>query len=169
MGFLDESSPQTTAYTVRLWSFYKPEIIKDTSKYRANIFGFYSINGKSPVDFQDHSRKENVVSFLKKIREQTPRKKIIIIPDNLKAHHSNIVMETALPLNRRLIFLPTYSQDLNPIEFIWKSIRRVISTTFMDSEEKLRGKIEESFLELSSRLTFSKTWTRKFLDKSIIV
>jgi hypothetical protein len=39
----------------------------------------------------------------------------------------------------------------------------------MDSEEKLRGKIEESFLQLSERLTFAKSWARKFLDKSIIV
>ncbi len=63
-GFLDESAPQATANTVRLWSFRKPEIIRDTSKYRANTFGFYSLNGKSVVDFQDHSRKENVIAFI---------------------------------------------------------------------------------------------------------
>ena len=40
IGFFDETAPQTTANTVRLWSFRKPEIIKDTSKYRANTFGF---------------------------------------------------------------------------------------------------------------------------------
>ena len=51
IGFLDESAPQTTANTVRLWSFSKPEIIKDTSKYRANTFGFYAINGNSLVNF----------------------------------------------------------------------------------------------------------------------
>ncbi|MFG1450562.1 MAG: hypothetical protein AAE983_08005 [Thermoplasmataceae archaeon] len=73
--FLNESSPQTTAYTVRLWSFHKPVIIKDTSKYRANTFGFHSINGKSAVDFQVHSKKENAVRFLKKIWENNPGKK----------------------------------------------------------------------------------------------
>ena len=166
--FLNESSPQTTAYTVRLWSFHKPVIIKDTSKYRANTFGFHSINGKSAVDFQVHSKKENAVRFLKKIWENNPGKKITII-DNLRSHHSNIVMETALLMNIRLIFLPPYSPDLNPLEFIWKSIRRVISTTFIDSEEKLRAKIDESFQELSGRLTFSKSWAKKFLEKSIIV
>ena len=34
IGFLDESAPQTTANTVMLWSFSKPELIKDTSKMR---------------------------------------------------------------------------------------------------------------------------------------
>ena len=79
IGFFDESAPRTTANTVRLWSFYKLEIVKDTSKYRANTFGFYSLNGNSVVDFQNHSRKENVVSFLRKIREQNPGKTIMII------------------------------------------------------------------------------------------
>ncbi|MFG1450561.1 MAG: transposase [Thermoplasmataceae archaeon] len=78
-------------------------------------------------------------------------------------------METALLMNIRLIFLPPYSPDLNPLEFIWKSIRRVISTTFIDSEEKLRAKIDESFQELSGRLTFAKSLAKKFLEKSIIV
>ena len=63
IGFFDESAPQTTANTIRVWSFRKPVIIKDTSKYRANTFGFYSLNGRSVVDFQDHSRKENIIFY----------------------------------------------------------------------------------------------------------
>ena len=34
IGFLDETAPQTTANTIMLWSFNKPEIVKDTSKTR---------------------------------------------------------------------------------------------------------------------------------------
>ena len=68
IGFPDEYSPQTTANTVRLWAFSKLEITRDTSKYRANTFGFYAINGNSVIDFQDHSRKKNVISFISGIR-----------------------------------------------------------------------------------------------------
>ncbi len=32
IGFFDVSTPQTTANAVRLWSFRKPDVIKDTSK-----------------------------------------------------------------------------------------------------------------------------------------
>jgi hypothetical protein len=45
IGFLDESSPQTTANTVRLWSFTKPVMFKNTTKLRANSFGLYALNG----------------------------------------------------------------------------------------------------------------------------
>jgi len=53
IGFLDEASPQTTDNKQRFWSFDKPRIIKNTTKYRANTFGFYSLNGLSVVDFKD--------------------------------------------------------------------------------------------------------------------
>ncbi|MDR6223032.1 hypothetical protein J2750_001494 [Methanococcoides alaskense] len=68
MGFLDESSPQTTANTQRLWSFNKPKISKNTTRIKVNAFGFYSINGNSVIDFKEHSKKEDVCEFLKDIK-----------------------------------------------------------------------------------------------------
>ena len=32
-----------------------------------------------------------------------------------------------------LVYLPPYSPDLNPIEFIWKSIKRTISIAFVEN------------------------------------
>jgi hypothetical protein len=42
----------------RFWSFGKPQIVKNTSRYRANTFGFYPINGKEVVEFMEHSTAE---------------------------------------------------------------------------------------------------------------
>ena len=83
MGFLDESSPQTTANTVRMWSFRKPEKIKNTAKYRANTWGFYTINGNSVIRFYENSRKEDVCSFLETIRACNPRKAIVLVLKNI--------------------------------------------------------------------------------------
>jgi len=33
-------------------------------------------------------------------------------------------------LGIEIVFLPPYSLELNPIEYIWRSTKRVISTTF---------------------------------------
>lgn len=46
----------------------------------------------------------------------------------------------------RLIFLHPYSPDLNPIEFILKSVKRVVPIAIMDSEDNLKERIKESFL-----------------------
>lgn len=109
-----------------MWCFGRPEISKNTTKMKANTFGFYPINGKPVVDFKDHSKKEDVCDFLHSIRENNPNGEIILVLDNFSSHHAAVTKEAASDLSIRLVFLPPYSTDLNPIEFIWKSIKRVI-------------------------------------------
>lgn len=55
-GFLDEASPQTNANTVRRWSFGRPEMRKNTTRFKANAFGFYALNGRSVIEFMPRSR-----------------------------------------------------------------------------------------------------------------
>ena len=50
---MDQSSPQTTSNTVRMWSFFRPTIVKDTKKYKSNTFGFYAVKGNSVIDFPE--------------------------------------------------------------------------------------------------------------------
>ena len=121
------------------------------------------------MNFQIRSRKENVTYFITTIRDKNPEKRIVIILDNFISHHSRIVLETAELLNIKLIFRSPYSFYLNPIEFNWKSARRVLSVEAIDSEEKLKDTIKKSFLKLSGRLTFAKRRTEKILNKSIMV
>jgi len=58
---------QTTSNTQRCWYFEKSRMIKNTSKMKANTFGFYSINGNSTVDFKENSKTGAVCEFLHKI------------------------------------------------------------------------------------------------------
>jgi putative transposase len=77
VGFLDESSPQTTANTQRLLSFQKPAIFKNTTKYKTNAFGFSALNGVPVIDFKDHSKKDDVCEFFREIRFHNPNKDIV--------------------------------------------------------------------------------------------
>ncbi len=67
----------------------------------------------------------------------------------------------------RSLFLPPYSPDLNPIEFIWKSIKRIVSTAAINSEYDLKRIISNGFNHLSKSLGFAKSWINKFLNNSI--
>jgi len=55
---------------VRLWSFFKPEKVKNTKTYKVNSFGFYSINGRSIINFKDNSKVEDFQEFLLKTRKR---------------------------------------------------------------------------------------------------
>ena len=65
IGFLDETSPQTIANTQRFWSFGHPTLIKNTTKFRANTFGFYPLNGCPVLEFHEHSKQEDVCDLNK--------------------------------------------------------------------------------------------------------
>ena len=168
VGFIDEASPQTTANTQRLWSFRKPEIVKNTTKFRANTFGFYSLNGRSAVDFHENSRKEDIMDFLSLIRRRNPDGRIVAIIDNFKPHHSPETLMRAAKLKIYIVYLPSYSPDLNPIEFIWKSLKRQISNTFIASEMHLKHIVQVLFYRFSSSLSFAKSWIEEFLSEEFI-
>lgn len=164
IGFFDEASPQTTSNTQRLWSFTKPIIYKNTTRLRANSFGFYALNGISVIDFKDDSKKESVCEFLNEIRSKNPTKTIVIILDNFRSHRANITVEFAKNNGIELVYLPPYSPELNPIEFIWKSIKRVVSREFIVDLDHMRNIIRDEFQKCAAHLSFAKRWIEKFLE-----
>jgi transposase len=129
IGFIDESSCQNNSNSVKLWSSIKnPKLVKNPEKLKANTIGYYSIIGNSTEEIIEDSTKETLSKFLTKIRDKnTEFENIIVILDNYKSHHSNLFISKANSLNISLVFLPPYSPDLNPIEYIWKSVKRILS------------------------------------------
>jgi len=97
---------------------------KKHSCLHANTFGFYAIKGHSTIEFKENSKKEDITEFIKQIRTINPYWRIMIILDNFRSHHAKLTTETAKKLNIDLIFIPPYSPHLNPIEYIWKTIKR---------------------------------------------
>ena len=159
---MDESSPQTKANTQRLWSFKKPLIIKNTDYIKANAFAFYSINGRNLIDFMESSKAENVCEFLEKIVEQNIGKRIILVLDNSRSHHADKTVRKARELKITLVFLPPYSPDLNPVEFVWKTIKREVSIRFIRSKEHLKNIIKNEFMKVENSLSFAKKWMETF-------
>jgi len=91
----------------------------------------------------------------------------MIILDNFRSHHAKLTTETAEKLNIDLVFLPPYSPHLNPIEYIWKTIKRELSPIFIKKQKQLRKLIEKHFKIHSQSHTYANSWTKKFLSKSI--
>ena len=135
--------------------------------FQGSRSGFYAVKGNSVIDFPEHSRKEDVTAFLEKIILENPEGRILIILDNFKSHHALKVAEKALELGIDLIFLPPYSPDLNPIEFIWKSIKRIILKSFIDSRESMCNLIENAFLSFSESKSYAKSWISRFLPLDV--
>lgn len=164
IGFLDEFSSQTTANTVRVWSFGKPIIKKNTTKIKASTIGYYALIGNSIEGFLKNSKAESIKEFMIQIKKANEKyDAIVLVIDNFPSHKSTIVKDIADDLNIHLVYLPPYSPDLNPIEFIWKSLKRVLSLTFIKTEDELKAITKFNFQNFSKSLCYAKNWVESFL------
>ena len=165
IGFVDEARPQNTPNTVRVWSFDRIRMKKNTSRFKTNTIGFYAIKGQSVQEFLDDSKSKSIAHFFERVKEaNVDSKAIVAVIDNFASHKSSIVRETIEKLDIYLVFLPPYSPDLNPIEFIWKSIKRVLSLEFVADLESMKRLIADQWNALSCSISYAKGWIKRFLE-----
>ena len=164
IGFIDEARPQNTANTVKVWSFEKVRSIKNTTKFEANTIGFYAINGNRVAKFLEDSTASSIAGFLEDIRNSNKEyRAIVVISDRFSSHRSDLVRKKAKELGIYLVYLPPYSPDLNPEQFIWKSIKRVLSLSFPSNLEEMKQIITKSWYEFAGSLSYAKYWIERFL------
>jgi transposase len=164
IGFIDEARPQNTANTVKVWSFERVKSIKNTTKFNTNTIGFYAIKGNSVSKFLDDSKAPSIAGFLNDIKTSNDAyRAIVIITDNFSSHKSALVRQKAKELDIYLVYLPSYSPNLNPIEFIWKSIKRVLSISFVPNLAEMRRIITESFCRFAECKSYAGYWIEMFI------
>ena len=148
---------EANANTTRLWSFDKP--LKRVATYvKAKVAGIYCINGESLIEFPEKNKAEDFTAFLGKIKEANPEKRTVVVLDNFRTqHHAKKVKKKAEKPNIPLIYLPPHSPNLNPIENIWKSIKRAVSERSPLNVEELKETIAEAFKKLTKSISYAKT------------
>ncbi|WP_298684990.1 transposase, partial [uncultured Methanomethylovorans sp.] len=116
---------------------------------------------------KEHSTKEDVCLFLSTVKNSNMGKRIVVILDNFRSQRTKDTVDFALANDIELVYLPPYSPDLNPIEFIWKSIKRVISCNFVKDLGHMKNLIAETFISCSSKLSFARKRIEKFLNNKL--
>jgi transposase len=73
----------------------------------------------------DNINQEKLIEFLGLLRAKHPDQgQIYLIVDNARYHHAQSVQAAARQQRIRLEYLPPYSPNLNPIERLWKFVRK---------------------------------------------
>jgi transposase len=98
-----------------------------------------------------------------KLLKQQPKKKIVVICDNARYHHSGLLAEW-LQTHKRISqkFLPAYAPNLNLIERRWKWMKKkVTATVYYPTFAEFKKEVLDLFArlpdyqpELKSLLTF---------------
>lgn len=76
----------------------------------------------------------------------------VVVMDNLSTHKMTAVREAIEAAGARLVFLPTYSPEMNPIELWWADLKRLLRALAIDSQDELAKAIRR----LRSKLPLAK-------------
>ncbi len=109
-----------------LWSFTRLFIKAPAGRQRFNVLGALNAISLQLVTVTNDSyiNAASVCELLKKIADLALTVPITLVMDNARYQHCKVVMAYAEELKIELLFLPTYSPNLNLIERLWKFIKK---------------------------------------------
>ena len=105
--------------------------IKKSMSKRFSVHMVSVVTNQGKVQFMIYSETmnaERLIEFLKQLIQSSTRK-IYLILDNLKVHHSKVVKEWVEKSQDKiaLFFLPSYSPEMNPDEYLNCDLKQGLS------------------------------------------
>jgi len=118
----------------------------------------------------DKVDERKMINFLKnceifQVCEIFKKEKVLnIVLDNYSVHHTVYYKAVAEMLNINLIFLPTYSPDLNPIEDVWRIIKKFVSNKFIKNGKDIVDLYISKFYEEVTNSSLYEEWLKEFMN-----
>ena len=75
----------------------------------------------------------------------------IVILDNLGAHKNKGTLSLIEQMGARVMFLPAYSPDLNPIEMMWSKVKGLLRSAAARTAETLLVAIREALAAVTAQ------------------
>ena len=124
--FMDAAHFVWQLYLGVLWCLVRIFIPAASGRTRVNVLGAYDpINNiLHKIINREYINSSTVIELLERIRAIYSGKAITVVLDNAKYQRCRVVMERAAELRIELLFLPTYSPNLNLIERLWRFVKK---------------------------------------------
>jgi transposase len=102
-----------------------------------------------PFTFEGYCNREVVETYFMEILLPSISSGSIIVLDNASFHRSPALLALAEAAGVALVFLPTYSPDLNDIEHVWATLKCSLQSGLHEAEDKIAF-IDKACLALCS-------------------
>ena len=152
--FLDASHFVMGGFSGRCWSIVRKWVKTACGRQRFNVLGALNFATKEveAVVNTTYITSTEVIEMLKKLAQKYVEKPLKIVLDNAKYQRCKAVSEVAERLSIELIFLPTYSPNLNLIERVWKLVKsEVLNSAYHETFECFSHKIEDCIVSLHTK------------------
>ena len=127
--FLDEAGFILMDYSTYGWYKKGSRPVKSISfsnKSRRTIVGALSTRGFVIAEQHRTIDSETYLGFLTRLKERFP--KMMIVMDNVSLHYTKKLRDWYEANHVKIVKLPKYSPQLNPIEQLWKNIKQWLGT-----------------------------------------
>lgn len=168
--FMDAAHFVLAPFLCFLWSFKRVFIKAPAGRKRLNVLGTVNAITKE-IYFTAKTTNINaleIVDFLHQLRiYYYDMKPIYIVLDNARYQHCQLVRYIAWQFNIHLLFLPSYSPNLNIIERLWKFVKKKCLyakyyQTFEEFKTAILQTLNKANNELSYRNELNSLLTLKF-------
>ena len=137
--YIDESGIEMTTCKDRGWGKRSEKLLcKKSGKYyqRTNIIAGY-VNHKSiaPMLFKGSCNTQLMEAWVEQFLIKELKQGQVVIMDNAAFHRSQKTKDLIESVGCRIIFLPPYSPDLNPIEKFWANMKRWIKDKIVEFDK----------------------------------
>lgn len=163
--FLDSAHFVMAPFVTKVWSKNRIFIKASAGRYRLNVIGVIEAVSRKFIGLYNESyiTATTVVELLERISVSYKSLPVHIILDNARYQHCQFVKDAAVRLGINLVFLPTYSPNLNLIERLWKFVKaEACAGKYFETKEDFKKAIldllnsldkKERKKELKSRLS----------------
>ena len=109
------------------------------------------LNGQTVYTiYQGGTNKDKFIDYLKNVLALTLHENDIVIMDNIQTHYAKEVRKVIEDLKIKVIYLPPYSPDFNPIEKMRFKIKSILRKLKVRDSEALPNAVEYAFSKVRS-------------------
>ncbi len=132
-----------------MWARVGQQVEIPTPGQEERAYGIGAVNyhtGETVMTTREHKRKADIAAMLRALIDRHPTGIIYLTWDNSPTHFGGEIENVLKEAQGRLVllYLPTYSPWLNPIEMLWRSMRYGVTHCELFSS---LYELEKAFLE----------------------
>ena len=136
-----------------LWCFVRFFLRTPAGRKRHNVLGALDYVSKklTTVVNTTYINALTVCELLQTLRDQHPDTPMTLVMDNARYQRCALVQEKAKALRIELLFLPSYSPNLNLIERVWKFVKaECLGGKHYENFEQFQQGVNDCISQLSS-------------------
>ena len=128
--FLDESSVNTNMsrrYGRAQGGERAVDHVPLNTPVNTTVLSSIRLNGETAyTTYSGGTTREKFLDYLRNVLLPTLRRDDVVVMDNMRTHHVKEVKELFQEARIKLLYLPAYSPDLNPIEKMWSKLKSIL-------------------------------------------